>query len=162
MIVRIKSVYDRVIDSIAILLLVVLTYVSFHQVITRFIFSNPPAWTEELSRYLFVWVTFLGVAIAFRVGAHLGVDYFVGLLPKKGSQLLLLIASIFLIVTLAVIGYQGFTASQVVKSQLSPVLRVPMIYPYLAIPVGMVLSIIEVLWNLFYKAPRKGMSPDGN
>lgn len=159
---KIKGIYNKIIDYTAVALFIILTYVSFHQVITRFLFS-PPAWTEELSRYLFIWVTFIGVAIAFRTHAHLGVDYFVNLVSKSANKFIYHITNIILIAVLAVIAYKGYEMSQQVQNQLSPVLRISMMYAYMAIPVGLTLSLIEVIWNMFHKQPEnEKVTHDGN
>lgn len=155
---KIKKKYDRIIDCVAVLLLVILTYVSFHQVIARFIFSNPPAWTEELARYTFIWVTFLGVVIAFRTAAHLGVDYFVSLLPEGVMKVSSILTNVILICILIVLGLKGIELVQMLKHQLSPVLRISMSYPYLAIPVGMFLSLIEVIWSSLVRIGKKGVN----
>ncbi len=49
---------------------------TFSQVVLRYLFNHPVTWIEEISRYLFVWIVFLGSATAFRAGEHIKVDIF--------------------------------------------------------------------------------------
>jgi TRAP-type C4-dicarboxylate transport system permease small subunit len=149
MLVKLKHLFDKAIDYITIVLLVVLTYVCFHQVVARYVFSSPPSWTEEVSRYLFIWVTFLGAAIAFRTSAHLGLDFFVERFPVKLRRTSIIVINLILIAALCIICFKGIETVMAVEKQLSPALRIPMTYPYLAIPVGSFLMLMEIVWNLF-------------
>ena len=71
----------QVMDWAGYLLLVIFSMImvgaTFLQVIFRYFFNHPLFWSEELSRYCFVWIVFVGAAIAVKHGAHIGVDYFV-------------------------------------------------------------------------------------
>ncbi len=58
----------------------------FVQVITRRLGISVP-WTDELARYVLIYATFVGTAIATRRGLHLGVDYFVNKLPRKAKKI---------------------------------------------------------------------------
>lgn len=65
--------------AIVILLIVLIMSV---QVLFRYAFNNSISWSEEVVRYLFVWMTFLGAAVCFRDRMHIRVDYFKDILPK--------------------------------------------------------------------------------
>ena len=58
-----------------------MTLVIFAQVIFRYILKSPLAWSEELARYLFVWVSFIGSVVAARRNQHIGVEMLVNKLP---------------------------------------------------------------------------------
>jgi len=68
--------------SAGILLGLIVTLV-FAQVLFRYIFNFSLHWTEELAKYLFVWMTFIGSIGAFKDRIHIGVDFFVNLLPER-------------------------------------------------------------------------------
>ena len=78
---RLRAIASRLdhwvarIEIVAIVLLVaLLTAVTFAQVITRYVLSDPLIWSEEAARYLFVWVSMIGAALAIREGGHFGLD----------------------------------------------------------------------------------------
>lgn len=149
MLSKAKRCFDRIIDWIVILLTTSMVLVSFYQVIMRYVFNNAPSWSEELARYLFVWVVFLGAAIAFRTAAHLGLDFFVNLMPPLLRKIIQYLIGLLLIFLLFQVASEGYAVASLVKRQLSAAMRMPMNYAYLAIPVGTTLMLLEVLWSLF-------------
>ncbi|WP_134702806.1 TRAP transporter small permease [Ammoniphilus sp. YIM 78166] len=155
MISKLKTMFDKSLDYFSFTLLIVLTLVCFYQVVARYLFSAPPSWSEELARYLMIWLTFLGAAIAFRTNAHLGLDFFVGLLPGKGQRWVSWMVGALLLVVLGLIFSKGFEVAQSMKSQLSPAMRISMAYPYMAVPVGTFLMMFEMIWNLIYAKPKE-------
>ena len=73
-----KGFWDRLLA----LILGSLVVIMFIQVFCRYVLNNSLSWSEELTKYLFVWMTFLGGALCLRDKIHIGVDYFVSFLPK--------------------------------------------------------------------------------
>ena len=70
-------------DKAIALLFSVIVCIMFSQVVFRYIFNNSLSWSEELIRYLFVWLTFLGGALAIKNNTHIAVEFFLELLPVK-------------------------------------------------------------------------------
>ena len=66
--------------------LAVMSVVIFWQVVCRYVLKSSLPWSEELSRYLLVWTSFIGGAYGVRLGAHIGVEAFTLLLPKKAQE----------------------------------------------------------------------------
>lgn len=114
----------------------------FLQVTFRFILHSPLYWTEELSRYSFVYIVFVGAAWAGKERMHLGVDYFTSKLPGRLEKRLKIIMDILIMLFSAAIVYAGFQVVPVNFGQLSPALNIPMGAVYLAIPVGFLLLFI--------------------
>jgi len=146
---KVKRILDKSVDFTTILILIVLVCVTFLQVIGRYIFQNPPAWTEELARYLAVWLTFLGAAMAFRSGNHLGIDFFTSMMPKGLQKVVSIVISLLLCSILAIFVWKGYNMADFVSRQLSPAMRISMKIPYAAIPVGSALMLFEVINNLY-------------
>lgn len=156
---RIKIILDKTVDVTVITLMAGMIILAFMQVVGRYVFANPPSWTEEFARYLSIWVIFLASAIAFRTSAHLGVDFFVGLLPAVPKMVVRVIINLLLIVTLIMIFRVGVTMVNFVSRQYSPAMRIPMSLPYAAIPVGCFLMALEVLISSLQMLPgRKAKS----
>lgn len=114
----------------------------FYQIIMRYIFKNANVWTEELTRYLFIWLTMIGSAVAYRNGRHMDVDYFVGLMSKKIKSINFVVCNALLLSFLGTVFYQGIKLVGVTHKQLSSGMRIPMSYIYLAIPVGCFLTLL--------------------
>ncbi|SFL59706.1 TRAP-type C4-dicarboxylate transport system, small permease component [Bradyrhizobium sp. NFR13] len=100
---RIVEAYYWSIKIIMAVLLAAMVVLVFGNVVLRYVFNSGIAVSEELSRWLFVWMVFLGAIVGLREHAHLGVDSFVKMLPPMGrkicyalSHALMLYASILL------------------------------------------------------------------
>jgi TRAP-type C4-dicarboxylate transport system permease small subunit len=145
-----KKAMDGVVDWVCIGLLAIATAVCFYQVVSRYVFSSPPSWSEEIARYLFVWLTFLGSAIAFRYGAHLALGFTKSLLPVNMHRWVSLVSLGVVAGVLVFVIWQGKEATQFASRQLTPALQLSMSIPYLAIPVGGFFMLIEVLWNMLH------------
>ena len=121
-----------------------ITAVTFAQVFTRYVTENPLIWTEEVARYLFVWITLIGAAAGVRVHAHFGLDilrrYVAPLRTALGAVTMLIVAG-FLVLLL----YTGIAETRQAALQLSPALQVRMHWAYLALPVGAGLALWHVL-----------------
>ena len=73
------------------------------QVFFRFVVRDPPPWTEELARYVFVWITFVGAAVAYRRGTHIVVDTILHLLPARVRAVLAWVVDGLVFVALAML-----------------------------------------------------------
>ena len=78
--------YCRVLDAISALFLLLMVVLVFGNVVLRYAFNSGWAVSEEVSRWLFVWITFLGAIVAMREHQHLGTDMLVSRLPPAGKK----------------------------------------------------------------------------
>src|SRR5690625_5190214 len=99
---RIKHWLDQLLLIISLVFLVIMVVVIILQVISRGIFSFTPSWSEELSRLLFVWVRFLGIAYGFKEKLHMSLGLFVEKMPEKVKKGLDVAAKI-IVITLGLI-----------------------------------------------------------
>lgn len=83
--------YCRVLNLFTAASLAVMVVLVFGNVIMRYGFNSGITMSEELSRWLFVWLTFMGAIVAMKDGAHLGSDTLVSRLPGSGKKLFMLI-----------------------------------------------------------------------
>lgn len=81
--------FCKVLDGLIALLLAVMVVLVFGNVVLRYGFNSGITVSEEVSRWLFVWVTFLGAVVAIRERAHLGSDMLVSRLPVAGKKVCL-------------------------------------------------------------------------
>ncbi len=130
------------------------------QVWYRFVLNNPLAWSEELARYLFVWISFLGSAAGIRMNVHLGIDLIDKILSPRGRKVMTFIVNLAIQIFLVVVIFWGIKILKVVQFQKSASMGIPMTYPYLAVPVGsalMLLNSVRNTWDMFFKpaAPKE-------
>ena len=72
--------------AVLIMLVVAMTVVVFLQVFYRYVLTQPLYWSEELARYLFVWLSILGATLGLQRGGHFGLDILCRRLPEKGRR----------------------------------------------------------------------------
>src|SRR5215813_4243176 len=81
---RLVDLYCRLLKVAIVLCLAAMVVLVFTNVVLRYVFNSGIPTSEELSRWLLVWLTFLGAIVALREHAHLGVDTLVRALPRTG------------------------------------------------------------------------------
>jgi TRAP-type C4-dicarboxylate transport system permease small subunit len=122
-----------------------ITAVTFAQVFTRYVTASPFIWTEEVARYLFVWITLIGAAAGVRLHAHFGLDILRKYAPAPLRTLLGAVTMLIVAGFLALLLYTGIAETRQAALQLSPALQVRMHWAYLALPVGAALALWHVL-----------------
>jgi len=127
------------------LLMALMVILVFSGVLARYVFQVPLAWAHELSRFVMIWISFLGAAIAISLGSHAGVTFLVNLLPQGAKKWLNLMIFFVVALVTSFLGWFGWLQVLANKEQLSPILQVSMSYPYLAIPFG---SLIIILFGI--------------
>ena len=131
-----------------------MTILVVSQVFARFILKNSITWSEEISRYLMIWICFLGSSVACKYGQHISVNFILERFPKKIQTFISSLTSICILIFLLFCVMKSFTIAQFVINQKSPAARISMVWPYLAVPVGCIIMAAHVTLALFEK-PRK-------
>ena len=124
-------------------LLAILSITIFVQVIFRYFFSLPLAWSEEISRYSFIWLTMIAAPICVRLRANLSMGALTPRLPERGALALDAGISLLILIFSAVLVVWGTAILGIVKNQTSPAIGLPMYWVYAAMPVGGLLMMIE-------------------
>ena len=94
---RLIDLYCRALKAIIALCLAVMVVLVFGNVVLRYVFNSGIATSEELSRWLMVWLTFLGAIVALREHAHLGVDTLVRALPPMGKRICFVLSYVLML-----------------------------------------------------------------
>jgi len=120
-------------------------------VFTRYVMGEQAKWTEELARFLLVWVALLGGAVAFGTKGHLGVDYFVGKFhPDMQKAMAVVVHAIVLFFSASVFVFGGgrVVADALAMEQMTPALGWKMGHVYLALPIAGIFMLIYTAENL--------------
>lgn len=126
-----KSINGLLHIMIAVFLSLMAIFV-FGNVVLRYFFNSGLTWAEEASRYLFIWLIFLGGIVAFQEKAHLGVDTLVNALSVKGRRKLYVLNNILILLTMALVGHGSLELTSVSWGQTSPSMDLPLAYVYVA------------------------------
>ncbi len=143
MISRLLFWLDTRLNWILALIMTLTLVVVSAQVWYRFVLNDPLAWSEEMARYLFVWISFLGSAVGVRMNVHLGIDLIDKILSPKGRKIMTVLVNLLIQIFLVVVILWGIKILKVVQFQKSASMGIPMTYPYLAVPVGSALMLIN-------------------
>jgi|SRR5690625_4051144 len=126
---------DKLLLYTALTMLAAMTIVILYQVFSRQLLSNTPAWSEELSRVLFVWVSFLGIAYGFKEKLHIGVGVIVKMLPAKIQTICDIFSKVLIIGFGILMLYYGWHFTVLMGSSTLGGLGLPTSVLYAAIPV---------------------------
>jgi TRAP-type C4-dicarboxylate transport system permease small subunit len=119
----------------------------FIQVLARYVFHHSFSYSEEIVRYLFIWATFLGIAVAFKQGEHIAVTLLPAKFRERFSAPLTWIFKGGAVFFLGILAWHGVQCvrMQWLTKQTSAALGWPIIWVTLSIPIGALLSIWMVL-----------------
>lgn len=148
-----KHLDDHIETYLSASLLVFFSVLCIVQVVMRYIFNESLTWSEELSRYAFVWFVYTSAAYAVRYQRHVKFSFLVNLLNKISpiySQLLKIIALLFWISFLIFLDYFSIklVINQFNSQQVSPANQIPMFIVYLGLPLGAFLMTFRVVQHI--------------
>lgn len=133
------SVFNRVLDATIQVGIAAIVVIVFAQVFFRYVLNRPLHWSEELTKTVYLWLTFIGAAVATRDNTHIQVDYFVQRMPQKLEHLLAGAVKITIAVFCSVAVYQGALYLRTQTGIRSVALDVPLAWTTAGIPFGVLL-----------------------
>lgn len=144
---------NRLEMSICIVLMSILSVVLFIQVFFRYVLGASLSWSEELARYMFIWLVYIGIAYGCKVMRHIKIDAGLYLFPKKARKYVVIIGDvIFFLFAIAIVYYSwGLEQKQIMFGQLSPAMQIPMWIPYGAPLVGFALTAVRELQTIIFR-----------
>jgi C4-dicarboxylate transporter DctQ subunit len=139
----------KIADNTLAILLGLIVAIMFAQVLFRYTFNNSLSWSEEIAKFIFIWITFLGAALCFRDRMHLGVDFLIEKIPGKYRILLIIFNTLLITLFNGFIIVIGFSWVINVSGTLSPALSLPLnIVFYAALPTSAVISFVYGLLRI--------------
>ena len=120
----------------------VMVFIMLYQVVLRYVFSNSNSWSEELTRYLFIFNVMIASAIAVRRNSHLQIDILINCFTPKLKRIFTIGATLAGIVFLALLFQYSLHLCAQAASNISPGVGISMAIPYASMPVGIVLMIL--------------------
>jgi TRAP-type C4-dicarboxylate transport system permease small subunit len=153
-----KQRIDKILEPVLITMLAIMLLSVLWQVFSRYLLKSPSSITEELARYMLIWVGTLGAAYAAGSKLHLAITLFPDKLsPEKRQKLQLVLNALVILFSVAVFCIGGSRLVYITNTlgQTSPALGVPLHFVYAIIPVSGVLiiwyNLIEVIEILTQK-----------
>lgn len=133
--------------AVVAVILATMVVILFAQVFARVFFSSSIVWSEEVARYLFIWLVFLGLGAVTLRGAHIVVDVLLLRLPVKGRKIATqtIYAVVFMINVVVIIATVRMIEVVLSLNQTSPAANIPMGLVYLAVPVGVTIASLRLI-----------------
>jgi TRAP-type transport system small permease protein len=111
-------------------LLAGMVFMVFGNVVLRYGFNTGIVVSEEMSRYLFVWLTFIGAVVTFRENAHMGVETLVRQFPASGRLICMVASNVIIFFCSAVFFWGTWMQAPINASMTAPVTGLSMIWVY--------------------------------
>ena len=140
--------FEKALNLVSMTFVGAIVAIIFYSVVMRYAFDRPPFWSEELARFIFIWIIMFGAVLVTRERSHIELVLFVNLLPKKWKYILSIFTHFLMIVFCWVMVQQGIKIYPIVAQATSPTLGLSMGWLYLSIPVGGLLMGICLLENI--------------
>jgi len=158
---RLGNLMNRTAEVVCSGMVLTMTLVVATQVICRYLLGASLTWSEEASRYLMIWITFLGGSTAFKRGMHTGFDAVVRALSPEARWAARLVTLLAIVTFLVIVGLKGMELALFNMAQRSPAMRLPMGTVYLAIPTGCLLMLVYAADQLVHlvRKPSDGRGP---
>lgn len=139
---------ETMLGPLCALVFIVLLFDVLWGVFTRYLLGDQARWTEELARFLMVWLAFLGAALAYVRQAHLGVDILVARMDPAARRIGLLVehGAVFLF-AVVVLGFGGIELfrERYASGQTLPALGILKAWQYLCLPVsGALIGLVAI------------------
>ena len=143
-------------EALSGLLLLLTILLIFVQVITRYVFFYSLPWSEELSRYMFIWFVYLSLSVTIRENLSIRIDFLDQILKGKAKDILNLVVDILGFCILVVFVYSSYKLFLMGFKSKTPAMRIPFYVIYLIMPIGYGLSALEMLIRIVTKIRKKG------
>lgn len=148
---KILDLIQKIINIFLSVAIFAMTLIIFLQVISRYVFNSPLVWSEELSRYLFVWISFLAIADAVRTKSHIALSVLTDKMSEDKKIIISKLNNCLVFIIGIIITYGGIILMNLGVHQSSATLGVPMFLVYLVIPVSGILISIFSIEKIFTK-----------
>jgi TRAP-type C4-dicarboxylate transport system permease small subunit len=127
---RAISFFFKGLEGLLVLLLAAMVVMVFGNVVLRYLFDTGIDVSEELSRYFFVWLTFIGAVVVGRQNAHLGVETLVSRLGDRGRKVCMVLSDLFVIGCCAVFFWGTWQQAEINATNYAPITEISMLWVY--------------------------------
>ena len=145
MLARFEALFVKANQALIGFMMVTMFVLVFTNVVTRYGFGFSIGWAEEISRFLMIWVTFLGAGLALREGRHVAIDFLQDKLRAEARHRLRTVLALLILAFLGLLVFYGAEFAAFGWDKETMVTQIPRGIPYLAIPIGVGFFAIHLL-----------------
>ena len=137
--------FFKLLEFLVVMCLFAMVIMVFGNVVMRYAFNSGIQVSEEMSRYCFIWLTYLGAMVAMREGGHLGVDTMIKALPLAGKKVCVFLSEMLMLGCNAMFLWGTYKMHDLQVTNISPVVGISMIWIY---GVGYVAAVVMGTFNI--------------
>lgn len=137
--------FFKLLEFLVVACLVAMVFMVFGNVVLRYGFNSGIDISDEMSRYCFIWLTYIGAMVAMREKGHLGVDSLVRHLSLRGKQVCFFLSEFLMLGCNLLFLLGTWKMHELQVSNVSPVVGISMIWVY---GIGYVVSVVMSVINL--------------
>lgn len=152
---KVLNFIEKILEMICTVFVGAIVFVLFYAVIMRYVFHNPPAWTIEVSRVMFLWMVMFGAALVTHEKSHIEIDFIVNWLPLKVRFVWVNLLRLVMLSFCGVLVWYGVKIIPIVGQANTPTLEMSMGWLYASVPAGGFLMGIYIL-ELLIRSLREG------
>ncbi|HEX4329891.1 MAG TPA: TRAP transporter small permease [Burkholderiales bacterium] len=141
----------RAVEALLAVLMLGMVVMVFGNVVLRYFFNSGIVVSEELSRFCFVWMSFIGAIVAMHEGTHLGMDNVVSRLPRQGKVVCLAVSQMLIVLCCAMLIWGTWCQHEINATTFAPVTGMSMIWIFglgYVVGIGIALQALARLWRI--------------
>ena len=158
---RLSNSCNRYAERLLLLLGVSMTATVILQVFCRYVLNHSLFWSEELARYLLVWLTFTGATVAYHRSMHPGVDFIFRRLERKNRDRVRRLVHLVSVIFFVVMVWYGCTFAYFIRVQTTPALSLPKWLVFAIIPISGLIFLLHGTAFLLRRSQDKPFSAGG-
>jgi TRAP-type C4-dicarboxylate transport system permease small subunit len=139
------DLFFKLLELLVVACMVAMVIMVFGNVVLRYGFNSGITISEEMSRYCFIWLTYIGAMVAMREGGHLGVDTLIKHLPLLGKKACLLVSECLMLFCNVLFLMGTYQMHNLQVTNISPVVGISMIWVY---GIGYVVAVVMGIFNV--------------
>jgi TRAP-type C4-dicarboxylate transport system permease small subunit len=148
-----RFVDDNLEKILVIFLLGAMSLIIGYQVVMRYVMRASLSWSEEVARYMFIWLTYIGISYGVKTNRHIKVDAAMYIFPKKTRKYVIILGNILFLGFALLITKNSASVSAKILSlgQASPAVGVPMGFVYMAPLVGFAMVSFRLVQSIYFE-----------
>lgn len=144
---KVSDAVNTVAEYFCAIALGVMSVVVFAQVLFRLTSGSLP-WSEELARYLMIYMVYVGTSIGVKKGSHIAVEVVMDRCPKKVQKVVEVLVTLLMIAAFVILCYYGMKIVNITMMQKSPAMQIKMGYVYMSMVLGGALMLLHSVNNI--------------
>ncbi len=137
--------FGKVEDTFLMVCFSIIAIALLMQIFCRYCLNSPLVWTEELSRYLLVWITFFGINYGLRRNKHIRMEFFYNKMPEQTQRLVTILTQALIIYFMVVLFSPTLDFVRMQMNIESSAMQISMGIVYISLPIGFCLSTISLI-----------------